>query len=297
MGNDSLRLGMIGLGQMGARMARRLVEAGYEVAAYDIAGTAERAPEGTVACGSAAEVAARAELVHLSLPDGPAVAAVAGEIAGAPERTVRCVADHSTIGPEAARAAHQTLAEARVTYLDAPVSGGTRGAEQGTLAVMVGGERAWFERAGPALAVIARNRFLVGSEPGQGQAMKLLNNMLSGVATVATSEAVLFGEAHGLDPKVMIDVLNVSTGRNTATSDKFPTRILTGRYDAGFTIDLIAKDLDLYREVAARSGTRDVVARVVGETMQAMRQAMPGADFTRVYLYLKGLAAKHGGDS
>jgi 3-hydroxyisobutyrate dehydrogenase-like beta-hydroxyacid dehydrogenase len=295
VGDDNIPLGMIGLGQMGARMARRLVEAGFELAAYDAAGTAERAPAGALPCASAAEVAARAELVHLSLPDGPAVVAVASEIASAPERTVRCVADHSTIGPEAARAAHETLAQAGVTYLDAPVSGGTRGADQGTLAVMVGGERAWFERAEPALAVIARNRFLVGSEPGQGQAMKLLNNMLSGVATVATSEAVLFGEAHGLDPKVMIDVLNVSTGQNTATSDKFPTRILTGRYDAGFTIDLIAKDLDLYREEAARSGAGDAVGRVVGETMRAMTRAMPGADFTRIYLYLKGLARNEGG--
>ncbi len=296
MGDDGIPLGMIGLGEMGGRMARRLVEAGYQVAAFDIAGTAARAPQGADSCASTAEVAAKAELVHLSLPDGPAVAAVASEIAGAPERTVRCVADHSTIGPEAARAAHGTLAEAGVAYLDAPVSGGTRGAERGTLAVMVGGERAWFERAEPALAVIARNRFLVGSEPGQGQAMKLLNNMLSGAAMIATSEAVLFGEAHGLDPKAMIDVLNVSTGQNTATSDKFPTRVLTGRYDAGFTIDLIAKDLDLYLDEVARSGTGDAVGRVVGETLGAMRRAMPGADFTRIYLYLKGLARRRGGD-
>jgi 3-hydroxyisobutyrate dehydrogenase len=289
---EGLRLGLIGLGQMGGRFARRLAAEGHALAVFDAAGTQARAPEGAIPCASVAEVAARADAVLLSLPDGPVLAEVVAEIANAPERAVRCVADHSTVGPEAASAARETLAAADIAFLDAPVSGGTRGAEEGTLAMMVAGERAWVERLEPALRVIARNLFVVGDRPGQGQAMKLLNNMLSGTAMVATSEAVLFGERFGLDPAVMIEVVNVSTGRNTASSDKFPNRILNGRFDAGFTIDLIAKDLALFNAEAEGAGARAPVGKLVGETLAAMKRAMPGADFTRIYPFLKGEGEK-----
>ncbi|HJN21365.1 MAG: NAD(P)-dependent oxidoreductase [Alphaproteobacteria bacterium] len=284
-----MRTAFIGLGQMGARMAARLADAGYALIGYDAAGTAERLPDGGTAADSVAEALAGAGVALLSLPDGSAVEAVASEIVES--GWTGCVFDHSTIGPEAAVRVHGLLAEAGITYLDAPVSGGTRGAVRGTLAMMVSGESAEFERATPALKTMAKNLFYIGPAPGQGQTMKLLNNLLSGVAMVATSEVVLFGEAHGLNPKVIIDVLNVSSGQNTATSDKFPTRILNGRYDAGFTVDLLSKDVALYLAEAERIGAREKVARQVGETLAAMHDAMPGADFTRVYSYLKRLGA------
>jgi 3-hydroxyisobutyrate dehydrogenase len=282
-----MRYAFIGLGQMGARMAARLVDAGHTLVGFDAAGTAERLPDGATAADSLADALGQADVALLSLPDGPVVEAVAGEIAATGWKG--CVFDHSTIGPEAAVRAHGRLADAGITYLDAPVSGGTRGAAQGTLAMMVSGERALYEQAEPALKEMAKNLFYIGPDPGQGQTMKLLNNLLSGVAMVATSEAVLFGEAHGLDPEVMVSVLNVSSGQNTASSDKFPTRILNGRYDAGFTIDLLSKDVSLYLAEADRIGAHEKVARQVGETLAAMREAMPGADFTRIYPYLKGL--------
>ena len=284
-----MRTAFIGLGQMGARMAARLADAGYTLTGYDAAGTAERLPDGGTAADSVAEALAGADVALLSLPDGSVVEVVASEIAES--GWTGCVFDHSTIGPEAAVRVHGLLAEAGIIYLDAPVSGGTRGAVRGTLAMMVSGERAEFERATPVLKIMAKNLFYIGPAPGQGQTMKLLNNLLSGVAMVATSEAVLFGEAHGLNPKVIIDVLNVSSGQNTATSDKFPTRILNGRYDAGFTVDLLSKDVALYLAEAERIGAREKVARQVGETLAAMHDAMPGADFTRVYSYLKRLGA------
>ncbi|MDP6951406.1 MAG: NAD(P)-dependent oxidoreductase, partial [Alphaproteobacteria bacterium] len=183
-----MRYAFIGLGQMGARMATRLVEAGYALIGYDAAGTVERLADGAEAADSVADALAGADVALLSLPDGPVVEAVAGEIAASGWKGP--VFDHSTIGPEAAVAVHGRLAEAGIPYLDAPVSGGTRGAGQGTLAMMVSGERGLYEQAEPALREMAKNLFYIGPDPGQGQTMKLLNNLLSGVAMVATSEGV-----------------------------------------------------------------------------------------------------------
>ena len=286
------RIGFIGLGEMGGRMARRLAAAGRALAAYDAAGAAARAPEGAALCDSAAAVAAAAETVLLSLPDGPAVQTVCAEIAAAAPRAARCVVDHSTIGPEAAEAVAEMLAGAGVAYLDAPVSGGTRGAAEGTLAMMAAGDARLFAALKPILGVMAANLFHVGDAPGQGQAMKLLNNMLSGAAMAATTEAAAFGEARGLDLETVMAVVNVSTGRNTATSDKFPNRIIPGTFDAGFTVDLLSKDIDLFLAAAAAEGTGAPVGGAVGDTLRAMKRAMPGADFTRIYTFHK---ARHDG--
>ena len=241
-------------------------------------------------------MARRAELVLLSLPDGAVVDNVVGEIAATDGALCTCVADHSTIGTTAARAAHGVLAKAGIAYLDAPVSGGARGAASGRLAMMVGGDPALFSRYDAALSVIAKNRFHVGAEPGQGQVMKMLNNMLSGAAMTATAEAVVFGEAHGLDLATMIAVLNVSSGQNTATRDKWPDRILTGTYDAGFTVDLLSKDVDLFLAEVAEAGTGATVASAIGATLHAMKADMPGEDFTRIYQFQKTLREKLEGD-
>ena len=290
MDGNSVTLGLIGLGEMGGRMAPRLVAAGYRLAVYDAAGTVERAPDGAEVCDSVGAVARRAALVLLSLPDGAVVASVVGEIAATDGALCTCVADHSTIGSAAAQAAHGVLANVGIAYLDAPVSGGARGAANGGLAMMVGGDATLFERYDEALSVIAKNRFHVGTAPGQGQVMKMLNNMLSGAAMTATAEAVVFGEAHGLDPATMIAVLNVSSGQNTATRDKWPDRILTGSYDAGFTVDLLSKDVDLFLAEVAEAGTGSSVASAIGTTLRAMKADMPGEDFTRIYQFQKSLS-------
>lgn len=283
MGADARLVGFVGLGNMGGPMAANLAAAGTPLLVYDKAGTAERAPAGAEIAQSLGEIARRAGTVFLSLPAGAAVAAVAAEIAAADPRGTGIVIDTSTIGVAAAAKVADILARAGIVYLDAPVSGGVAGARAGTIAVMASGPVEAFEDARPLLAAMAANLFHVGTRQGQGQAMKLANNFLSGVAMAATSEAIRFGETQGLDMKTMLDVLNVSTGRNTATSDKFPNRILTGTHDAGFTTTLIDKDVGLYLEAVAEAGTRSVVGRAVGGTLAAVEADLPGEDFTRIY--------------
>lgn len=280
--------GFIGLGNMGAPMAANLAAAGHDLIVYDAAGTDDRLPDGARVANGVAGVVAVAETVLLSLPDGKVVEAVVGDIAAVAERATRAVVDHSTIGVEAARRVYDTLSAAGIAYLDAPVSGGTAGAKAGSLAMMISGDKALAERLDGALAPIAKNRFYVGATPGQGQAMKVLNNFLSATAMTATSEAIAFGIGQGLDMAVMLDVLNASSGRNTATSDKFPNRVLTGKYDAGFTIDLLAKDVRLYLEQVTRAGAPDKVGGTVAGILEDVLAAMPGADFTRMYPFISG---------
>jgi len=281
------KLGFIGLGQMGGPMAANIAKGGFDLVVFDRAGTAERAPAGAVLAVSVAAAAARAETLFLSLPDGPASIAVARQIAAAPERRTTVVVDLSTIGPGAARAAAETLGAAGVTYVDAPVSGGQAGAVAGTITIMWAGPAAELERHRAAIAAFCKNPFHVGEAPGQGQALKLINNFLSGTAMVATSEAMLYGLSQGLDMKTMLDVVNVSTGANSATRDKFPNRVLTGSFDAGFKTTLLAKDLTLYLDNARAAGAPHDLGSVVAALWQACDRALPDSDFTRVFEYLR----------
>jgi len=281
------RLGFIGLGAMGGPMSANMASAGHALTVYDAAGTAARAPEGSRAAESSWEVAAQATTVLLSLPDGDVVNAVVDEVLSAPERVVETVVDLSTIGISAAEAVAVKLETAGVAYLDAPVSGGVSGATAASLALMAAGSRETFERLDPVLASIAKNRFHVGERPGQGQATKLLNNFLSGTATAATSEAVLFGLRHELDMATILDVLNASSGRNTATSGKFPQTVLTRTFDGGFAAALMAKDVRLFRERSEEIGQLGTVGATVAGLWAEMSEAMPGADSMRMYEYLE----------
>jgi 3-hydroxyisobutyrate dehydrogenase-like beta-hydroxyacid dehydrogenase len=281
-------LGFVGLGNMGQPIASRIVTAGYELVCFDAAGTAERLPAAAQSVGSVMELAQQADTVLLSLPDGPATLAVADVIASASERRTATVIDLSTIGPTAAAEAAARLADAGVAYADGPVSGGVAGARAGTLAVMFAGDSQVLEAQRHVLRTFAANVFDVGTQPGQGQAMKLLNNFLSATALVATSEAMALGRAHGLDMTMMLDVLNSSTGRNSATVDKFPHRIVTGTYDAGFLTSLMAKDLQLYLEMAERAGPAGTVSLSVSDVWQRADAALPGSDFTRIWEFVAG---------
>jgi len=281
-------IGFVGLGAMGKPMAGRLAQAGLKLIVHDKAGTAERAPAGARAAASLAEVVAEAETLFLSLPDGKVVEAVAREIAAAKPRKTNLVVDLSTIGLEAAGKTAAIFSAAGIAYLDAPVSGGVAGASKGTLAVMAAGSKADFARVEAPLKAMAKNLFHVGEKPGQGQAMKLLNNFLSATAMAATSEAVIFGESQGLDMGTILSVLNVSTGQNTASSDKFVNRILTGTYNAGFTVHLMAKDVGLYRNAVADAGTSAKVGEPVSAVWRELDDKMGAEDFTRVYNHLGG---------
>jgi len=285
------RFGFAGLGQMGGPMAANIaahLNAGNEtLSVYDKAGTAERAPETAKALDSLGELAA-SDTIFLSLPDGPVSVAVAGELAAMPDRAVSVVIDLSTIGLDAAREAGNILAEAGVTYIDAPVSGGQTGARAGTITVMWAGPGDILESHRDVMMSMCKNLFHVGNEPGQGQAVKLLNNFLSATAMAATSEAVAFGLSQGLDMKKLLDVVNVSTGQNTATSDKFPNRILTGTYDAGFKTALLTKDVQLFLDNAKAAGTPVEVAETVVDLWRRCNDALPDSDFTRIYEFVTG---------
>jgi len=276
-------IGWIGIGSMGHRMSRHLAAAGYPLVVADATST-ERAPPGATIAKSNAEVAKAADIIILSLPDGSVSRAVAAEIAGASPRRVKTVIDTSTIGIKAAEAVATILAGANIAFVDAPVSGGTAGADKATISIMLACPMDAFERLKPLMSLIGKP-FYVGPRPGQGQAVKLLNNFLSATALAATSEAIAFGTSQGIDMKTILDIVNASTGRNSATDDKFPRRIMHGRYDAGFTAKLQLKDIRLYLENARAAGIADEVADVVVDVWQKMEAAMPGADITEMYPY------------
>ncbi len=278
--------GFAGLGQMGGPMAANIADGGVHLSVFDRAGTPERAPEGALVVESLDQLAAETDTFFLSLPDGSASLAVARELAAIAGRTVSVVIDLSTIGLDAAREAGRILKHVGITYIDAPVSGGQSGARAGTITVMWAGPGDVLENHRDVMMSFCKNLFHVGDEPGQGQAMKLLNNFLSGTAMVATSEAVAFGLSQGLDMKTLLDVVNVSTGQNTATSDKFPNRILTGTYDAGFKTTLLTKDVQLFLDNAKIAGTPIAVAEAVVDMWRQCNEAFPDSDFTRIYEFL-----------
>jgi len=281
-------LGFIGLGQMGGPMAANIAKAGFPLVCYDKAGTTERMPEGATAAGSLAEIVAAADTGFLSLPAGAHVLAVAGEIAALNDRRTSVVVDLSTIGPEAARTAAGLLREAGITYIDAPVSGGRAGAIAGTITLMWAGPTSELDRHRAIVDAFCGNPFHVGDEPGLGQAMKLLNNFLSATAMAATSEAVLFGLSQGLEMKTILDVVNVSSGRNTASSDKFPQRVLTGTFDAGFFAELLNKDVQLYIDNVRAAKSAAKVGTAVSEIWQSGSDSFqPGTDFTRIYEFIR----------
>ena len=235
-------IGFIGLGNMGAHMARRLVEAGHKVFVYDTRQEAigNIAALGGIATRSPKEVADAAETVMVSLPTPDIVLKVATGPDGVIEGKKVCrFVDLSTTGSVMAQRIFKALAARNIVQIDAPVSGGVRGAEKGTVAVMASGPRADVAAVESVLKVIGKF-FYIGERPGAGQTMKLCNNVLSAAAMVATSESMVTGVKAGLDPRIMLDVINASSGRSTATEQKFPEVVLPRSFNQGFTAGLMA---------------------------------------------------------
>ncbi len=279
----SAMLGFVGVGKMGAPMTARLLNAGHPVCVFDSNREAMASMEklGARVAGSAAEVASTAETVFLSLPNPQIVQSAALGAGGLVEgNSVKRVVDFSTIGPRAAKSVADGLGAKSVAYIDAPVSGGVKGAREGTLAIMVACPKAVYDGAEELLKNFGKV-FHLGEKPGQAQTMKLANNLLAGAAIALTSEAMVMGVKAGLDPKVMLDVLNTSTGRNSATQDKFPRSVLPGTFDFGFTTGLSYKDVSLCIDEAEALGVPMVVGSTVRQ-MLAVTKAIYGAesDFT-----------------
>jgi len=280
-------VGVVGLGNMGSALAANLVDAGHTVVTHDLAGPG-RSPVGAAFVSSVADLACSVDVLVLSLPDGRASERVAGEIASTGGRRAAHVVDTSTIGPAAARSIDDLLTDAGVAYLDAPVSGGVAGARARTLFVMYAGPDAACAAVEPVLAGLSDRRRRVGDRPGMAQALKLANNFLSATALAATSEAIAFGRAAGLDMATMLEVLDASSGRSAATGDKFPDHVVTGRYAAGFTSGLMAKDVRLYLQSVEDEGGPSAVGQTTATIWNRFAATDPTADFTRIYPFIAG---------
>lgn len=274
-------LGFIGLGSMGSAMAPRLVAAGHDVIGFD---RTETALATFVAAGgrgaeSVEAVAAGADIVFVSLPTPQIVRDVAVSlVAGAP----RIVIDLSTTGPKMAAEVANELAGANIAWVDAPVSGGRGGALAGRLSLMVACPPGIWDEVRPLLDTFGKT-FHVGDKPGQAQTMKLVNNSLSVAALVATCEGMAMGVKAGLDPHVMLDVLNASSGRNSATTDKMPRAVLPRSFDFGFATQLSLKDMKLCLDEAEAMGVPMLMGNTA-RTMLTITQARFGgdADFTNM---------------
>ena len=280
-----MEIGFIGVGTMGFHMGRRLIEAGHKLVVFDTRPEAiERLVKlGASAASSSRDVADRTETVMASLPSVDAVLAVATGKDGVIEGSkVKRFVDLSTTGARMAKRVAEALAARNIVQIDSPVSGGPGGAEKGTLAVMVSGPAGEIEMLRSALSVFG-NVFVIGDKPGMAQTMKLANNLLSATAMAATSEAVVMGVKAGLDPTVMIEVINAGSGLNTASRDKFPRSILPRTFNYGFTNGLMYKDLRLCLEEAEGLGVSMRVGSMVRDMFKiAVAEHGVDADFTTI---------------
>lgn len=278
---SSNEIGFIGTGAMGFPMVRRLIAQDYRLTLHDARpeALAELTDLGAQAAESPAQVASRVETVLVSLPTPDVVKEVAlGEQGLIHGSKIKTFVDLSTTGPTVAREVAEGLRAHGITAVDAPVSGGTTGATKGTLAVMISGPEDVCERLRPALEVIGKNVFYIGPEPGLGQMMKLANNLLSATAMAASAEVLVLGVKSGLDPKVMMDVINVSSGRNTATMEKIPRSVLPRTWDVGFKAQLLNKDVRLCLEQADQLGVPMWVCQSVRQMWNFVAHQGAGRD-------------------
>ena len=247
-------IGIVGLGNMGYPIAQNLIKAGYAIAGYEIDQARWEPTDHLLYVNSLEALIQRTSVLLLSLPDGHTVQSIFEQLLNADANRSITVVDTSTIGAKASQAVEQLLRSSKLKYLDSPVSGGVRGAVAGTLAVMCAGPNNLYNQVLPILECFSANQFLIGPEPGQAQTLKVLNNFLSATALAASCEALHFGQTQGLDLQKMCDVINVSTGMNTATLDKIPHQVVTNRFNAGFSNSLLLKDISLYLEGCDEAG-------------------------------------------
>ena len=288
-------IGFIGLGAMGAGMARNLLKAGYALVVNDIdsAKVAAIVAAGAKAAATPADVARQSvrtiTMVETTAQTEDVILGENGVIAGA--ATGHVVAMMSTIDPNAARRIHDRLREAGITMLDAPVSGGSARATSGELSVIAGGDAATFDSCGAMFKAMSSNQFHVGSI-GQGLALKLVNNLLIQVNTVAIAEAFVMGVKAGLDPKVMYDVIKVSTGASFALDYRVP-RMIAGDFKPGGTIDISYKDQELETAFAKSLGVPLLLANVSQQVYQMARaqglSKEDGASIVKVYERMAGV--------
>lgn len=301
-------VGFVGLGNMGIPMSKRLVAAGYHVQGFDTSPSAianfeaigsSDAGGGVTPVTSLASVGDGADAVILMLPDSDIVERVVlGRLASEPAPAGgpggllaslpagSTIIDMSSSDPARTRILAEEVAAAGVTLIDAPVSGGVSGARAGTLAIMVGGPSEAFERFKPMLAAIGKKVVHAG-DIGAGHAVKALNNLMSAAHLLASSEALIAGRRFGLDPAVMLEIINGASGRSGSTENKWPNYILTEKYDAGFSVRLMVKDLKLALGIEHATGVPAAASEAVVATWEAaLTDLPPDSDHTSIARWL-----------
>ncbi|MEQ1941508.1 NAD(P)-dependent oxidoreductase [Mesorhizobium sp. VNQ89] len=287
------KVGFVGVGKMGTPMAGRLIKAGYEVTVYDLDRSAmqELGNAGAKLASSPTEVGNAAEVVFASLPSPQILETVVlGANGIAAGSSIKVFIDISTTGPRTAAKVAEALKSQNIAMIDAPVSGGLKGARNGTLAVMTSGPKTVYESVRPILENFGK-MFFMGEVQGAAQTMKLANNLLAAAALAVSSEAVVMGVKAGLDPKIMLDVINASSGRNSATEDKFPKSVLPRTFDFGFATGLSFKDVRLCLEEAEAIGVPMVVGSAVRQMLSVTNQLYgPESDFTSMVRVIESWA-------
>ena len=295
---SDLRVGFIGIGNMGWPMAKNILKAGNNVLQADhklhlfdldkkrVAKFVKEEP-GALGTAEAAAVAKASNVIITMLPTGPIVAGVVMEmLASGALANGTIIVDMSSSEPVGTKQLAETLAKAGVTLIDAPVSGGIVGAQAGTLTLMIGGnDDKAIERVTPVLQAMGGKLFRTGTS-GSGDVMKALNNYCSAASFRALSEAVSMGQKFGLDPALIIDILNVSTGRSFTSEGAFKNQVLTGKYAAGFALGLLTKDVKIASDLAGELGIMAPLCSVTFNAFANAREAMGySADFTAAHKY------------
>jgi 3-hydroxyisobutyrate dehydrogenase len=289
---DIKTIGFIGIGNMGQPMASNLVKGGYQVVAYDA--DARRAAQfakdaGAKAAATLADLGKSVDAIVTMLPTGNEVRAcllkAEGGALAANLPKGALVIDMSSADPVGTRAMHADLAKRGLAFVDAPVSGGVPRATDGSLAIMIGGDAAAVAAAKPVLAKMGTRLFDVGG-PGNGHAMKALNNFVAGTGFIAVAEAVLVGKRFGLDPNVMIDVMNVSTGKNFNTENVVKQHVISGAFASGFALGLLAKDVKIAADLASAIDVDSPLTRLSSALLGEARDRVGGEkDHTLAYTY------------
>jgi len=289
---DIKTVGFIGIGNMGRPMAANLVKGGYQVLVYDLdAKRAQLAAKdiGAKSAATLAELGAQVDAIVTMLPTGKEVRACLLETEGGaltanlPKGAL--VIDMSSADPVGTRATHADLARRGLAFVDAPVSGGVPRATDGSLAIMIGGDPAAVAAAKPVLAKMGTRLFDVGG-PGNGHAMKALNNFVAGTGFIAVAEAILVGKRFGLDPNVMIDVMNVSTGKNFNTENVVKQHVISGAFASGFALGLLAKDVKIAADLATAIDVDSPLTHLSSALLGEARDRVGGEkDHTLAYTY------------
>ena len=249
-----MKLGLIGVGNIGQHFAARILAAGQDLVVFDLNRDAIQRcqDQGADTADSVVDLASRVERVLLCLPMPAAVKSVVSQVMDG--TSMHSLIDLSTTGPSVTKEIADMLSPKGISFVSAPVSGGTVAAKNGTLAVMAAGNQATFEAIEPILKMIGKNIFYLGADPTMGQTMKIINNTLYATSMLASCEALVYGVKAGLDPQTMLDVVNVSSGRSFATMERIPASALDRSFPVRFTTELLHKDIKMCLEEAEKIG-------------------------------------------